>query len=872
MLFVDEPGCQRLSRGVLKEVAAHTVDLDIKSAQLTICDQLVRKLGVKDREHFETAMRVLEEVAPDRDAWVMQHLGMGPAEGKDLLLTTLGGKRPPAALANNPSVQAVVRLSRFLRWLACSALPNTYAAYCEEKRKWPEASTFAAFWQRVEDLILSCWRNWILALPTAHISLHFDGLRVDRARVFACHDSVEAFNADAMAHIKEKTGFGVQIIEKVHASFQDLVFSDEMASEPACLPEEAAPLLHNGNCIFLGMWRCAPSLQGAIAELAKADSTAGGSGIVVAARCYRKCAQAAGVSLTPHVGFVPARSGFYLIHCETEGVHHCVPTQYNEGSMCTVWRRDRAYAWSAETLCSMARTAIDSSMIVTFEVGVAGARPDSIYEESGVQGCLDGLLDLMAGALAGATAVYPRQDRCVLCSGRLQRKGEECGALVWTGARWEEFRHGRSQCKKCLATHRVTFAWKGKAKVSTITREDFLDHSSDPIVLVSNNLGFRMSYLRQLELKMFRCATSLLGEGSVILQTFPDTTPVNEDNMARRLGSALQLYWSFCEGRFDDVPVDKPFDDADLFYGGPTTGLRTLFSAWRDDPGLDGAVGVRDVVADGNMVLTRKLLQDEIPLRGPKKPSTQPARTRQGLLHRPASSSTAPSDGGARNTAPAARSVLKRPAGAKEPSRCAAAHASEEPGPNTDIAKKRRRTAGVYATVDMRTGEILHFAEMLNAECKAYKAEAVQEVSRHVRIRTHCLDCACCHRDWEERYCQRCLLDKWHAWGHKCSKKSFDPRHPLNKKWVEGCNTQAAEQLWSKTDRLAAIATQLSRVHFRVFCRRYCMWRNSFIRGQHRRDANPVVSLKARRRRGEAKPLRKPAAQLVMRRPSSHGS
>ena len=132
MLFVDEPGCQRLSRGVLKEVAAHTVDLDIQSAQLTICDQLVRKLGVKDREHFETAMRVLEEVAPDRDAWVMQHLGMGPAEGKDLLLTTLGGKRPPAALANNPSVQAVVRLSRFLRWLACSALPNTYAAYCEE--------------------------------------------------------------------------------------------------------------------------------------------------------------------------------------------------------------------------------------------------------------------------------------------------------------------------------------------------------------------------------------------------------------------------------------------------------------------------------------------------------------------------------------------------------------------------------------------------------------------------------------------------------------------------------------------------------------------------------------------------------------------
>ena len=48
----------------------------------------------------------------------------------------------------------------------------------------------------------------------------------------------------------------------------------------------------------------------------------------------------------------------------------------------------------------------------------------------------------------------------------------------------------------------------------------------------------------------------------------------------------------------------------------PNRDLHTSFSVWEHDPGFDTRRKTRDVVVDGNQVMTRKLLPDEMLFRG----------------------------------------------------------------------------------------------------------------------------------------------------------------------------------------------------------------------------------------------------------------
>ena len=70
------------------------------------------------------------------------------------------------------------------------------------------------------------------------------------------------------------------------------------------------------------------------------------------------------------------------------------------------------------------------------------------------------------------------------------------------------------------------------------------------------------------------------------------------------------------------------------------------------------------------------------------------------------------------------------------------------------------------ATVDMRKNEMLHLAEMLNAECGAYKRKMAENISASYKVGIYCHDCACNVKSCEGKYCRRILLDAWHANGH----------------------------------------------------------------------------------------------------------
>ena len=364
-------------------------------------------------------------------------------------------------------------------------------------------------------------------------------------------------------------------------------------------------------------------------------------------------------------------------------------------------------------------------------------------------------------------------------SASLQNKGDPCVAMVWDGGRWEKFTHGRRRCKKCAASHRVSYVWVDGRKYCTITKKMFESKSENPALLVSNYVGYRLNYLRQQTIRQFRCAESLLGEASTILATYEGENRITETRLSMHLASAIQLYFCFQEGRFANLDVEKPILDDDPVLGEPNKGFHTIFDAWSHDPDFDKTIKERDVVSDGNKVLTRLLC-----------PVEQKIRT---------------------NPAGKPKTMLKKPSAASAVRKCTAVANQEHQASAVD--PKKKRIEGVYARIDKKSGEILHFAEMLNPERGDYKEQSIRRVSSHCKVGSCCLDCACKHGDWEGVFCRRCLLDKWHSFKHKCDPKKFDPRHKANIRFVRGRNTSGAEQLWSRTDSLAKFLMQ----HRRVF-------------------------------------------------------
>ena len=72
-------------------------------------------------------------------------------------------------------LRALSRESRLLRWIACSNFGLFYDQFTETKKPWPENSTFACWWQTIEDRVLLCVEEVARASTSSHLSCHFDG-------------------------------------------------------------------------------------------------------------------------------------------------------------------------------------------------------------------------------------------------------------------------------------------------------------------------------------------------------------------------------------------------------------------------------------------------------------------------------------------------------------------------------------------------------------------------------------------------------------------------------------------------------------------------------------------------------------------------
>ena len=118
--------------------------------------------------------------------------------GKQFIQALVNGQSPTAEFKDNEMAAKLQNLGMFLRWAAMSSLPTEYKLACGIKedssvsgmpwippRRFPEATIMALWWIRVEDMVLTHWvTNVLETCPyPAHLSLHFDGIRLDKSCV-----------------------------------------------------------------------------------------------------------------------------------------------------------------------------------------------------------------------------------------------------------------------------------------------------------------------------------------------------------------------------------------------------------------------------------------------------------------------------------------------------------------------------------------------------------------------------------------------------------------------------------------------------------------------------------------------------------------
>ena len=110
---------------------------------------------------------------------------------------------------------SLVQESRLLRWLAWTCHPDAARLALEERRDWPESTTLFHQWAAAEDYILEHITVAVLSRPTAHLSLHFDGVAVDPKRV----GDEGKFLDYIQRYVLEKTGFKINLRVKQSLSW-----------------------------------------------------------------------------------------------------------------------------------------------------------------------------------------------------------------------------------------------------------------------------------------------------------------------------------------------------------------------------------------------------------------------------------------------------------------------------------------------------------------------------------------------------------------------------------------------------------------------------------------------------------------------------
>ena len=391
----SSPAAQVMDRRMQKILLGHTWDFDIVNCMPTLLYQMLERLEILPVEVWRDDLDLLRTVVQDRAAFAEAQLAMTPAQGKATINALLHGSGLPQALQRNVPAVRLQRLARFLRWVACSVSRDVFdglnAMTETSETRWPEASTLAHMWQGVEDHVLHAMLGVVMTRPVEHVSLHFDGLRVDRPRV-----KVEARDeGDGVAEmcgllqegVKTTTGYEVKVVVKEHLTLNESV--RRLHSEPQ---HETIPdyMLRPGNCIPLSMGSVTGDRHTwpQFAEPLPPDAARAH----IPTRRYREVALDMHKRLVAFSDTSPLSEGRWLIHAEDSGHPHCIGVHVRTATECTLYFGNQQCTMPLRDLQSMLMTAIDKKLHVLFRIC------DEHEHDLQTYGALRQLLELHAGA------------------------------------------------------------------------------------------------------------------------------------------------------------------------------------------------------------------------------------------------------------------------------------------------------------------------------------------------------------------------------------------------------------------------------------------------------------------------------------------
>ena len=389
--YAEEAGAaQRLSRVMLCVGCPHTEDWDISNCVFTLIPQIT------DRLNIQTALDVFQlpvtKAISINRADVCESLGMTEAEGKLAFNSLLNGGHPAGHVKDHEVVTGLMRESRALRWLSVSCLPKLYDTFIQEPgRKNPESGLLHYWWTPFEDYCLETWATYVLGFKPIHLSLHFDGIRVDTDVVSKCED----FGRRVVDIIRERTGYTVRVTRKEHVFFWDALCSRASECVPVVAPCEL--LLRAGNCIPMALCHLMPDRVSEITQAVEAKTQANAAAMIKKLRRYKSWHGVMGITLIPMRGLCLDAGKNILVHFERRGNPHCVAVQRRDSSW-HIMDGDAERKISLGDFSSSFEQSIDASVIVTFLLVTDGQEKpqhSSMRKDDAI------LLDLHAGGRGG---------------------------------------------------------------------------------------------------------------------------------------------------------------------------------------------------------------------------------------------------------------------------------------------------------------------------------------------------------------------------------------------------------------------------------------------------------------------------------------
>jgi hypothetical protein len=206
----ESGGIQGMSNVTQARANPELDEWDQVSAQWTFLAQIADRVQLQ-LDHRCALFSNIRRYAEHKDE-ILAAISPDCMEAKGICLQVLNGMAIPILHTNNEFLRGVRLEARLMRWLACSLDPTFHTHLIEEGVKtWPEATVLFYLWTGAEAWCTLEMCTLCLSLSPRHLSLHYDGVKIERG---SYQGPVDAFKKQLEDVVLQATGYRIGIAQK----------------------------------------------------------------------------------------------------------------------------------------------------------------------------------------------------------------------------------------------------------------------------------------------------------------------------------------------------------------------------------------------------------------------------------------------------------------------------------------------------------------------------------------------------------------------------------------------------------------------------------------------------------------------------------